>query len=481
MRFLQPVLFVTGFFLLALAACMLLPVLLSWYYHESAWQAFLLSALICFIFGGLMSFLFRPTHFSLSVQQMFLLTTVSWLTLSMFAALPLLLLQHISYTDAFFETMSGITTTGSTVLVGLDTMSPSILLWRSLLQWLGGIGFIATGVAILPFLKVGGMRLFRTESSEWSDKSMPRTAAVAKSIVLIYGLLTAACAIAYYFAGMSKFEALNHAMTTLSTGGYSTSDASMGHFSNPAIHWLSTLFMLLGSLPFLLYVQFLRGDRCSLLCDQQVRGFLLFIASASTLLAVWLWQQGNYDFLDALRLSSFNLVSVVTTTGYALGDYSLWGEFAVVSFFYLTFVGGCSGSTAGGFKIFRFQLALLILRSHLLRLLFPHAVVQHQYNGGAVSDEIMHSLVAFSFFFGLSIGLLALLLSLCGLDSITALSASATAVANVGPGLGEIIGPAGNFTSLPDAAKWLLCFGMLLGRLEVVTVLVLFTPIFWRD
>ena len=472
--------FIIGIFLITLAVSMVIPMLtLLVFEHPEDLNAFLWSSMITLIIGLLLVVPGRPENLKLRPRDMYLLTTCSWLVVCLFAAMPMMLLHHISFTDAFFETMSGVTTTGSTVLSGLDDASPALLIWRSMLQWLGGIGFIAMAVAILPLLRVGGMRLFQTESSDWGEKVMPRSHVVAKYILGIYLLFTVLGAIAYRLAGMDWFDAINHAMTSISTAGYSTSDASLANFSN-ATHWVAVVMMILGSLPFTLYVASARGNRRALLRDQQVRGFLLMLGATCLLFSLWLWANSDYAWLDALRLVSVNVVSVVTTTGYAVGDYTLWGGFAVMAFFYLTFVGGCSGSTSGGLKMFRFQVAYRLLRGGLQQLVHPRAVIFQKYNGHPLDEEIVRSILTFSFFFTITIGAIALGLALLGLDPITALTGAATAVCNVGPGLGPVIGPAGHFSSLPDAAKWLLSIGMLLGRLEIITVLVLITPGFWR-
>lgn len=472
--------FILGIFLVTLAVSMIIPMLtLLAFERTDDLQAFIWASLITFGCGFALIAPGRPTNTQLRPRDMYFLTTVSWLIVCCFAALPMMLIQHISYTDAFFETMSGITTTGSTVLSGLDSASPGLLMWRSMLQWLGGIGFIGMAVAILPLLRIGGMRLFQTESSDWSQKAMPRSHVMAKSILFVYLALTLSCSLCYWLSGMTVFEAINHAMTTISTGGYSTSDSSMGKFS-PAAHWTAVVFMLLGGLPFILMVSTVRGNRYALLRDQQVQGFVGMLLAMCLAFSVWLTFNSDYDFLDALRIVSLNVVSVVTTTGFALGDYTLWGEFAVLAFFYLTFIGGCSGSTSGGLKIFRFQVAYSLLRANLTQLVHPRAVIKQQYNKHTIDEEIVRSIVTFSFFFTITIGALALILALLGLDMLTALTAAATAVCNVGPGLGPIIGPAGNFSTLPDSAKWLLAAGMLLGRLEIITVLVMMTPSFWR-
>jgi trk system potassium uptake protein TrkH len=392
---------------------------------------------------------------------MYLLTVSSWLVVCMFAALPFLLTQHISYTDSFFESMSGITATGSTVLSGLDSMSPGILMWRSLLHWLGGIGFIGMAVAILPLLRIGGMRLFQTESSDRSEKVMPRSHMVARLIVAAYVGITILGSLAFWWAGMSLFDAINHAMSAISTGGFSTSDQSLAKWTQPAVHWVAVVIMILGSLPFTLYVATLRGNRRALIKDQQVQGLARHVAG--DLAGAWHLVLVDHQtaLAGALRHVALNVTSVVTTTGFALGDYSLWGNFSLMLFFYLGFVGGCSGSTAGGIKIFRFQVAYILLKANLNQLIHPRAVIKQKYNGHRLDEEIVRSILTFSFFFAITICVIALLLSLLGVDWMTALTGAASTVSGVGPGLGETIGPAGNFATLPDAAKWILSFGML--------------------
>ncbi|WP_421681538.1 TrkH family potassium uptake protein [Stutzerimonas urumqiensis] len=472
--------FILGIFLVTLSIAMLVPLLTLWVFERNDdLHAFVWGSAITFGTGALLIASGHRVHAKLRPRDMYFLTTMSWVGVCIFAALPLMLIQHISYTDAFFEAMSGITTTGSTVLSGLDSASPGLLMWRSLLQWIGGIGFIGMAVAILPLLRVGGMRLFQTESSDWSEKVTPRSHVAAKYILGIYLVFTVTAILAFWLADMSWFDAINHAFTAVSTGGYSTSDASLAKFS-PASHWVAIFYMVLSSLPFTLYVATLRGNRRAMLRDQQVRGFLLMLLIVSALFSLWYWLTVGGSALDAVRIVTFNVVSVVSTTGYALGDYTQWGGFAVMAFFYLTFIGGCSGSTAGGLKIFRFQVAYEMLRAYLNQLIHPRAVIKQRYNGHNIDEEIVRSILTFSFFFTMTIAVLALCLALLGLDMVTALTAAATAVCNVGPGLGPVIGPAGNFSTLPDAAKWLLSIGMLLGRLEIITILVLCTRAFWR-
>jgi trk system potassium uptake protein TrkH len=477
---LRPIFLIVCFLLLALAAAMLIPALADWAYGSADWEYFAVSSLLTLTIAGAGIFAARGPIGGLDVRQAFLLTALAWLSIAGFSALPFILSHLVtSYTDAFFEAISGLTTTGSTVMAGLDTMPPGILLWRSILQWIGGIGIIVMAVAILPFLRVGGMQLFRAESSDRSEKLAPRPGQVAAAISAIYLGLTAICAAAYTMTGMTRFEAINHAMTTLATGGYSTSDLSLGHFG-PASQWVAATFMLAGGLPFVLYARTLLGRPQLIWRDSQVRGLVFLLAAAIGSLSGWLVIIQHHPLWQAVREACFNVISIVTTTGFAASDYSAWGGFAVVAFFVLTFVGGCTGSTAGGIKIFRFQVVAIMLRRQILTLLFPHSMLRSVYNDRRLPDDVSAGVIAFFTLFILSFGALALALTFLGLDFLTAVSGAATALANVGPGLGPIIGPAGNFAPLPDAAKWLLAAGMLLGRLEIFTVYALLLPAFWR-
>ncbi|RKR02477.1 trk system potassium uptake protein TrkH [Kushneria sinocarnis] len=476
-----PVLRILAVLLLVLAAIMLLPLVLLILEHSADVMAFVVAFGITVGAAGLLLFMTRHVPVELRPRQMFILTTSSWVVLSAFASLPLMLgATHLSPTDAVFETVSAITTTGSTVLVGIDHLSDGIKLWRGLMQWLGGIGIIVMAIAILPFLQVGGMRLFQTESSDWSDKILPRANTVAKAIGLVYLGFSLVAVISYLLAGMLPLDAVVHAMSSVATGGFANYDVSFGRYADqPLILWLGILFMLCGALPFVLYIQMLRQRSLAIWQDQQVRGLLLLLAVSIVLLSLYRMLRGVPPF-EAVTSVAFNVVSIVTTTGYASDDYTLWGPFAVAVFFYLTFIGGCSGSTSGGMKVFRFQIGLIMLINQLRHLVHASGVFAQRYNGRMLTDEVVRAVIAFSFFFFFTVGTLTLGLALMGLDLVTALSGAATSVANVGPGLGSTIGPAGNFSSLPDAAKWMLCVGMLMGRLEILTVLVLLTPTFWR-
>ena len=473
--------FIIGIFLITLAASMVIPMLtLLAYERTDDLTAFLWSSLITFVAGIALVARGRPQEGQLRPRDMYMLTVSSWVMVSIFAALPFIFAEHASITDAYFESMSGITATGATIFTGLDSMSPGTLIWRSLLHWLGGIGFIAMAVAILPMLRIGGMRLFQTESSDRSDKVMPRSHMVAKYMVVAYVGLSGLAVLGFWLAGMGAFDAVNHAMSAIATGGFSTSDASLGKWQQPAIHWVAVVVMILGSLPFVLYVATLRGNYRALLRDEQVRGFIKVLLISWLALASWYTLTTELHWLEALRHVAVNITSVMTTTGFAVGDYHLWGPFASMIFFYLGFVGGCSGSTAGGLKIFRFQVAYILLKANLRQLIHPRAVIKQHYNRHRLDEDIVRSILAFAFFYTITIATLALAVAMCGVDWITALTGAAAMVSGVGPGMGEMVGPAGNYATIPDTAKRLLSLGMLLGRLEILTVLVLLFPAFWR-
>jgi trk system potassium uptake protein TrkH len=480
---LRPILVVIGTLLIILALFMVPPMVADVAAKHRDWQVFLVAAAVTMFTGVSLVLMNRTPEFGhLTGRQAFFLTTAVWIVVAVFAALPLAFSElNLSTADAVFEAMSGITTTGSTVIVGLDAAPPGILLWRAILQWLGGMGFIVMGVAILPMLRVGGMQLVRAESSDLSEKILPRAAQVASAIGLIYLGLTMACAILYYFAGMTPFEAAAHAMTTLATGGYSTRDLSFAFFDNAAIDAVAVIFMCLGALPFVLYIQATNGQLRPLLTDAQVRWFFGIIAAFVLTITAWLVTVEGAAPLHALRHVTFNIVSLITTTGYASTDYGLWGAFPVAALFFLMAVGGCTGSTAGGIKIFRFTVLHAIARNQFARLIRPHGVFVPLFNGRPLPETAAISVMAFVFMYGLSFAVVAVALSALGLDYLTAMSSAVTALGNVGPGLGNIVGPVGNFSTLPDSAKWILAFAMLLGRLELFTVLILFTPGFWRN
>ncbi len=460
---------------------LIIPAMVDLAYQNEDWKSFARTAALALFIGGfivLATKASRPVRFE--IRQAFLLIVFGWIVVTAFGSMPFLGLG-ISVTDSIFETMSGITTTGSTVLTGLDTLAPGLLLWRSILQWIGGIGIIAIAVLILPFLRVGGMQFFKIESSGTKDEKSGVTLKTLSMLFGVYCALTLLCGFSYYFLGMSVFDSVNHAMCTVSTGGYSTHDASFGFFEDPGLQWAGTLFMISGAVPFILYVKSVQGDRHALISDHQVRGFLAFLAVSSILMAIWLMNRQEIGFFDALTLTAFNITSVVSTTGFASDDYTAWGHGAVGVFLFLMFIGGCSGSTAGSIKIYRFQVLWLYVRAHVKKLYMPHRVIVLRYNGRKLENDVPLGVLAFLAVFIATIGIFTLILSMMGLDIVTAYSASVTAITNVGPGLGDIIGPSGNFQTLPDQAKWTLIFAMLAGRLEILSLLVFFEKDFWTE
>ncbi|RDD61739.1 TrkH family potassium uptake protein [Ferruginivarius sediminum] len=478
---LRPVLFVIGVLLSVLAVAMIVPALVDIVLGHIDWQVFLASAAVTLFVGVSLILSTRTGWGGFNLRQAFLMTTFAWATIALFGALPFAFSElQLDFTDAFFEAMSGVTTTGATVIVGLDNAPPGILLWRAALQWLGGIGIIVMAISILPILQVGGMQLFRVEAFE-ADKVLPRAAQVAAGITGIYVALTTLGAIVYWMLGMTGFDAISHAMTSIATGGYSTHDASFGFWhETPAIHWATSVVMVAGSVPFVLYLRAVRGDILSLLRDSQVQWMLSILAGATLIVAAYLVAREVLTPEAALRHGTFNVISVMTGTGYASTDFGAWGGFAVVLMLILMFIGGCAGSTTCGIKIFRFQIVYAEARVQLRRLMQPNGVFIPYYNHRPIPDKVAQAVMGFFFVYTLSWAVLALGLGLMGLDFITAISGAATAISNVGPGLGPVIGPSGTFTSLPAEAKWLLSFGMLLGRLELFTVLVMFSPAFWR-
>lgn len=478
----RPALHVSGILLAVLGAMMIVPMMTDYAQGDPEWQAFALSSAIGVFLGVSLALSNRMRTFRFSVREAFLLTTMAWTVAALFAALPFYFAGlGDGFTDAFFESTSGITTTGSTILSGLDDATAGILLWRALLQWLGGIGFIVVAIAILPALRVGGMQLFEIESSERSGKILPRAAQIASGIGIVYLALSLACALLLWlFSPMNLFDSIAHAMTTISTGGFSTSDGSIGHFDSPSVDYIIIAFMIAGSLPFVLYLQALRGDLYGLFYDAQIRWFLAMLIGAVAILAAWRYAQDQGEVDSIIRHTLFNTVSFMTGTGFVTTDVREWGSFALVILFFLMLIGGCAGSTTCGIKIFRLQVIYAEAKAQMLRLINPRAVVIPYYNHRPIREGIAQSVMGFFFLFALSFSVLALSLSFVGLDFRSAMSGAASAIANVGPALGDALGPQDNYTAVPSAAKWLMALGMIIGRLELYTVIVLFAPAFWR-
>lgn len=466
------VFFVNGIAFLFMAALMAADAII----FPATSSVFATSAIGCGAVGLFVMIATRGGAITFDRLHAFPMTTSLWFAAALTGALPLWL-WGLTPVDAMFEAMSGITTTGSTVMVGLDDTPRGILLWRALLQFMGGIGFVVAGIALLPVMRVGGMQLFRAESSEKGEKELRSATDTAFATLSVYVALVTLAGFTYWAGGMNPFDAITHAMTTLATGGYSNYDASFGHFTSPFLQWAATVFMLAGGLPLLWYV---RAYTRRTLRSEQVSAFLRSFAGVFVVLTLWLALRNDVPLLEAARLVAFNVASVVTTTGYATADYTAWGPFFAVAFFVLTPVGGCTGSTAGGGKAMRWIIMFRSLRNQVRAVAVPNGVFVTRYQGRPVSDEVLSGVMTFLFFYALTVGVVAIVLSFLGLDMATSISGSLTAVANVGPGVGSIIGPAGNFATLPDAAKLVLTFAMYAGRLELLTVFVLFMPAFWR-
>ena len=478
----KTVFFAIGVLLIILGAFMLIPFFVQFIYGEEN-STFLPSASVTAFIGILLVLTNLEENRKLNLQQAFLLTTLSWLSIAIFGCIPFLLSNlNLSFVDALFESMSGITTTGSTIITNLDNTPKSILIWRAILQWLGGIGIIVMAITVLPLLNIGGMQLFRMECSDTTEKILPKTREVTLIISTIYVALTFACGIAYWSVGMNIFDSIAHSMTTIATGGFSTYSNSIGYFQNPKIETISIIFIILGSLPFIAYLKFLKGDKKIFFKDTQIKGLIYILIISVLLMFLYLiLSSKEYNFLDNLRISTFNVVSVLSGTGYVTDDFSSWGKFPLIFFLFLMFVGGCAGSTTCGIKIFRFQILGHFILNQIKKLVYPHGVFPIKYNNEKISNSFIYSIITFIFIYFFIFFILATLLSLNGLDFITAISGSASAISNVGPGLGEIIGPNGNYSDLPNFSKLSLSLGMLLGRLELFAVLVLFFPAFWKN
>ena len=477
----RPVGYVIGLLLAILGATMFLPFLVDLAEGRGHWPVFLQSGLITVLAGGLISLACaNGVKQGLSIQQTFLLTTGVWLALPVFGALPFVFgATEARFVDAFFEAMSGLTTTGSTVFTGLDTLPKGLLLWRGLMQWLGGIGIIVVAMVFLPELRVGGMQIFRAEAFDTMGKILPRATQIASQISVIYVSLTLVCALTYIAFGMNTFDATVHALTTISTGGFSNYDASFAAFSGP-MEYVASAFIILSALPFVRYVQMVAGHRFVLLSDSQVVTFLAIIGTLVVVTSIVLLSIFPHHPEQAVREALFNITSIISGTGYASVNYMTWGPFLIAMFFFIGLIGGCAGSTACSVKIFRYQLLFASIRVQLRRIRAPHGVFVPRYQGRPVGPDVLSSVMSFFVFFVVSLGVLSVALSLTGLDFITSVSGAATAIGNIGPGLGDTIGPVGNFSSLSDTAKWILSFAMLAGRLEILAVFALFTIGFWR-
>ena len=475
----KTVFFTLGILQIILGIFMFIPIITQFFYQEID-SSFFGASIVTIIFGVLF-FLSNLDHENkLNLQQAFLLTALSWLSVAIFGSLPFFFSNlDFSFTNAFFESMSGITTTGSTVIVNLENMPKSILLWRAILQWLGGIGIIIMAITLMPIMNVGGMQLFKISSNDSSEKVLPKSKEIALRLIYIYSGLTMMCALTYYGFGMNFFDSITHSMTTLATGGFSNYNESIGFFDSLAIETSAMIFIILGSLPFITYIKFINGNKTIFFSDTQIKTFFKIIFISILILSIYLVFNNSSSY--NIRSIFFNVISILTGTGYVNAQFDNWGGFSLLIFLSLMFIGGCAGSTTCGVKIFRFQILYLFIINQLKKIIYPKGVFIIKYNQSSIDEKFISSIISFIFFYFVIFFILTALLSLTGLDFITAISGAATSISNVGPGLGPEIGPNGNFSSLPDVSKWILSFGMILGRLELFAILVLFLPSFWRN
>ena len=477
----KTVFFLIGILLIVLGASMLAPYVLQVVLDEGS-HSFISASFVTIFIGILFILANLEKESKLNLRQTFLFSSLAWVTVAVFGSLPFLLsTQNFSFSEAFFESMSGITTTGATIISDLDNSPKSILLWRAIMQWLGGIGIVVMAITILPLLKVGGMQLFKMEGPDSTEKILPRTIEVATIIISTYIILTLMCGFFYWIFGMTIFDSVSHAMTTIATGGFSTHNDSIGFFKSSNIEMVASIFIILGSIPFISYLKFTQGNKKIFFQDVQIRGLIyLLLISIITMFLYLLLINDESSLFDKIRISSFNVISILSGTGYVTDDFGLWGKFSLIFFLFLMFIGGCAGSTACGIKIFRLQMLLIFLKNQIKKIISPNSVIITKYNNQKISDNFINSVIIFIFTFLFIFLIIAMLLSISGLDFITSISGAASSISNVGPGLGDIIGPNGNYKDIPDASKWILSAGMLLGRLELFAVLVLFFPSFWR-
>ncbi len=475
----KTVFFTLGILQIILGIFMLIPIFVQFFFNEID-SSFFGASIITIIFGTLF-FLSNLDHDKkLNLQQAFLLTALSWLSIAIFGSLPLIFSKvNFSFTNAFFESMSGITTTGSTIIPNLEEMPKAILLWRAILQWLGGIGIIVMAITLMPIMNVGGMQLFKISNSDSSEKILPKSKEIALRLIYIYSGLTTLCAISYKILGMNTFDSITHSMTTIATGGFSNYNESIGFFNSFSIEISAMIFIILGSLPFIAYIKFLNGNRRIFFSDIQIRTFLKIILISILILSIYLFLDKSSEL--NFRTVLFNVISILTGTGYVNAQFDNWGGFPLIIFIGLMFIGGCAGSTTCGIKIFRFQILYSFVLNQLKKIIYPKGIFVLKYNQSPVDDKFTASIISFIYMYLVIFFVITALLSLTGLDFITSISGAATSISNVGPGLGSTIGPNGNFSSLPDISKWILSFGMILGRLELFAILVLFLPSFWRN
>jgi trk system potassium uptake protein TrkH len=463
-----------------LAAAMLLPIPVSLYYGGSDYLAFLGSAVITLVLGFL---LYKTTNVeeSLRAKEGFAVVTFGWLILSFFGCLPFMLSGAIpSFTDAFYETISGFTTTGATILTDIESLPEGILFWRSLTHWIGGMGIIVLSLAILPFLGIGGMQLFKAEvPGPTADKLTPRITETAKILWGVYVLLTAIQTGLLMFGGMSLYEALCHAFGTMATGGYSTLNGSIGGYNSAYIEWVTIIFMFLAGANFAWHYRFLLGEFKIHLRHQEFLVYSTIIGIATIFITLDVYFNVSGDAMESLRDSLFQVISIVTTTGYGTADYEAWSTSSQFILFVLMFIGGCAGSTAGGMKVIRIHLLVKFMFSEITRLIHPHAIVSVRLGEAVIPREVITNILGYFVIFMSVFGLGVFAMTLVGMDIESAFGASIANLANIGPGL-NMVGPTDNYAHVPALGKWILSAMMLMGRLDVFTVIILFSPSYWR-
>lgn len=446
------------------------------------WVAFFLSGAFSLFLGGGFILGFRSALVkNLRTREIFLLTFLAWLLTSIFASLPFVFSNlNLSFTDAYFETVSAITTTGATVLIDIHTYPKTILLWRALLQWFGGIGIVIMAMTVLPTLKVGGMQLFQSEFSDRSEKVLPQVSQLARAILQTYVSFTLVCIFLLWWVGLSPFDAICHGFTTFSTGGLSNYDDSIGHFNLPSAEWIIVVFMLISSIPLITFVKLLH-KKYTAFYNSQIMTYLIALTVAILVLWGWIVTQGHDDWQNGFRKAAFTAVSIMTTTGYATADYALWGSFAAQLIIVLSVIGACTGSTSGGVKIFRLEILVRIANAQIRSLRTPHGIFNPTYQGKIIDSKVTTSVITFLVLWIITLSAVMLIGSAAGLDSVTALSGAIAITSNVGPGVGDVIGAKGNYATLPLLVKWTYIVGMMLGRLEFVTILALASRAFWRS
>ncbi len=472
-------------FLIALSSLMMLPpMLVSWIYRDGTAILFVISAAIQ-VFIGLAIYLpVKNFRRELRVRDGFLIVVGCWLALAIVGALPFLLLQspQLSYVDAFFESMSGLTTTGATIITNIEELPWAILYYRQQLQWLGGMGIIVLAVAILPMLRIGGMQLYRAETPGplKDSKLTPRITETAKALWLIYLSITIVCALAYWMGGMSLFDAIGHSFSTVAIGGFSTHDASLAYFDNPTIEMIAMVFMVVAGINFALhFTAWRKASADAYFMDPELKVYALLLVSLAVLATFALYFNGTYEtWTESARFASFQIISAMTTTGFTTTEFHLWGGFVPILMICAAFIGGCAGSTAGGMKVIRIILLYRQAIREIQRLIHPHAVIHVKIGGQITSSSVMDAVWGFFFLYIASFALMTVLLNATGIDSVAAFSAVAACITNLGPGLSDV---GSNYAGLNTPAKLILSFAMLAGRLEIYTLLVLLTPAFWRD